>query len=437
MKYTSGFLAAALLLFSFESRANVCGTDYQNFNATTNGLGFITVHSSETLQPCVMNFGVFLNYAANSLTYSKTLNANLVSGQKQKDRTLASDLVFGLGLTDRWDFGFSLPGVLASSVEDNYNVAGFENIGVTEFKINTKYKLLGNENGGVAAILSVNKNLVDNNPYTGSNPGLTINYELAADRAFNETWSGALNVGYRQRNKGTQLAGVPFVPLGNQWIYSGALGYNMPSAKSKIVAEVYGSTSAEPSNLDTDRALSSSEFTLGNKYSFSKNATFSFGAGSQIDRSLGGPDWRVFAGFTWTTDSFCPPPAAPVAAPPPAEQKPEVYVIDTKVLFANNSDKLDLVDVTELDKVLQQIKDKKYGRIVVEGHTDSYGSKDYNMDLSVRRANRIMRYMVNKFDFDKSKISIVGNGEDKPVADNKDREKRPLNRRAEIKVWAP
>ncbi len=436
MKYAAKVLTVAVLLFSMRSMANVCGSDYQNFNPTTNGLGFLTVHSSETLKPCVMNFGVYLNYAANSLTYSKTLNANLVSGQKQKDRTLGSDLTFGLGITENWDFGFSLPGVLSSKVENDYNVAAFENLGITEFKLNTKYKFLGDENGGVAAVLSINKNLVDENPYTGSNPGLTFNYELVADKVLNETWSIAGNVGYRQRNKGQQLAGVPFVPLDNQWIYSAAAGYNLPSYNSKLVAEIYGSKTATPFDLDTDRALSSLEALVGNKYSYSKNATINFGAGKQLDLSLGGADWRVFAGLTWTTDSICAPP--PVAVAPPAtveEKKPEVYRVDTKVLFANDSDKLDLVNTSELDAVLKQIIDKKYGRIVVEGNTDSYGTKEYNMDLSVRRANRIMRYMVSKFEFDKSKITIIGNGEEKPVADNKNREKRPLNRNVEIKVW--
>jgi hypothetical protein len=54
------------------SKANVCGTDYQTFNPTTSGLDFVTVHSSETLQPCYINFGSFLNYSVNTLTYTRS-----------------------------------------------------------------------------------------------------------------------------------------------------------------------------------------------------------------------------------------------------------------------------------------------------------------------------------------------------------------------------
>lgn len=91
-------MVLALWLVTPAAQANVCGTDYQNFNPTTGGLDFVTVQSSETLSPCVINMGMFLNYAANSLTYSKTLNTGYYAGQKRKDRTLAADLSAGMGL---------------------------------------------------------------------------------------------------------------------------------------------------------------------------------------------------------------------------------------------------------------------------------------------------------------------------------------------------
>ena len=49
------------------------------------------------------------NYAANSLTYSSTLNSNFPAGQKRNDRTLGMDLSLGTGLTSRWDVGVNVP----------------------------------------------------------------------------------------------------------------------------------------------------------------------------------------------------------------------------------------------------------------------------------------------------------------------------------------
>lgn len=47
------------------------------------------------------------------------------------------------------------------------------------------------------AVLSVNKNLIKNNPFTGDNAGLTWNYELVADTTLNSKWAVGLNLGYR------------------------------------------------------------------------------------------------------------------------------------------------------------------------------------------------------------------------------------------------
>ncbi|MFY7929368.1 MAG: hypothetical protein ACOVS5_10910, partial [Oligoflexus sp.] len=43
------------------ARANITGSDLQNFNATTNGLDFVTVQSSETLGLGIFNLGFFSN----------------------------------------------------------------------------------------------------------------------------------------------------------------------------------------------------------------------------------------------------------------------------------------------------------------------------------------------------------------------------------------
>ena len=55
------FFALIICFQSFSLFANVTGSDAQNFNPTTNGLDFVTVQSSSTLEPGVFNFGVFLN----------------------------------------------------------------------------------------------------------------------------------------------------------------------------------------------------------------------------------------------------------------------------------------------------------------------------------------------------------------------------------------
>ena len=104
---------ASLVLFSFcfvnNSDANVVGVDTQNFNPITDGLDYVTVHSSKTLEPGILNFGFFLNYAVNSLPNYE--NVSNQSRSKIVDTLLSSDLNFGYGLSSFWDIGFSLPQV--------------------------------------------------------------------------------------------------------------------------------------------------------------------------------------------------------------------------------------------------------------------------------------------------------------------------------------
>src|SRR5690606_20770787 len=88
-------------LFHSQAFANVVGADTQNFNPTTSGLDFVTVHSSETLQPGILNFGLFFNYAVNSLpNYVKQGTQERFSFS---DTLLSSDFNFGLGLAQNWD----------------------------------------------------------------------------------------------------------------------------------------------------------------------------------------------------------------------------------------------------------------------------------------------------------------------------------------------
>jgi outer membrane protein OmpA-like peptidoglycan-associated protein len=69
--------------------------------------------------------------------------------------------------------------------------------------------------------------------------------------------------------------------------------------------------------------------------------------------------------------------------------------------------------------------------LTVEGHTDSQGSKSYNMDLSQRRADAVRRYLIQR-DYQGDRIKARGLGEGQPVADNGSAEGRANNRRVEI-----
>jgi outer membrane protein OmpA-like peptidoglycan-associated protein len=71
--------------------------------------------------------------------------------------------------------------------------------------------------------------------------------------------------------------------------------------------------------------------------------------------------------------------------------------------------------------------------VAVEGHTDSVGSREYNMGLSLRRAESVLEFMVDQ-GVPRSRLTAVGMGPDRPIASNDTDEGRSHNRRVEIVI---
>lgn len=88
-----------------------------------------------------------------------------------------------------------------------------------------------------------------------------------------------------------------------------------------------------------------------------------------------------------------------------------------------------------LDSAAEVIKkyEKQINRIVIEGHTDSIGSREYNLTLSHGRAKAIYEYLISK-GVTESKLAFQGYGEDKPVVKEIDEATRQQNRRVEFVV---
>lgn len=70
--------------------------------------------------------------------------------------------------------------------------------------------------------------------------------------------------------------------------------------------------------------------------------------------------------------------------------------------------------------------------VVVSGHTDDRGSKEFNTTLSQKRAVNVKRYLTKKLKISENRIKANWFGESQPVSKN-----RSLNRRVEITVYQP
>ena len=88
---------------------------------------------------------------------------------------------------------------------------------------------------------------------------------------------------------------------------------------------------------------------------------------------------------------------------------------------------------SSLDHAVDIIKNNPDLKIEVQGHTDSSGGADYNMELSILRAREVMKYFVNQGLSDQN-INAVGYGHTKPVATNETPEGRAQNRRVQLMI---
>lgn len=90
----------------------------------------------------------------------------------------------------------------------------------------------------------------------------------------------------------------------------------------------------------------------------------------------------------------------------------------------------------QLDQMVQNMSSMKHYIVEVEGFTDKTGPIDYNLELSRKRANAVVRYLTVDHNIPLRRIHVLGVGEEKPVNEGRTRAARQENRRVEVKVYA-
>lgn len=89
-------------------------------------------------------------------------------------------------------------------------------------------------------------------------------------------------------------------------------------------------------------------------------------------------------------------------------------------------------NLNDLSTVLAKYEDTD---ILIEGHTDSSGSEQYNQSLSEKRASSVKRKLIQN-GIVASRMTAVGYGESQPLEDNSTEAGRQANRRVEIAIYA-
>ena len=100
--------------------------------------------------------------------------------------------------------------------------------------------------------------------------------------------------------------------------------------------------------------------------------------------------------------------------------------------FDSGSARLSNIAKAKLDEVALKLKQDTELRAHVEGHSDTTGTQTINDPLSMKRAESVKTYLVDRHDIDPSRITIEGKGSSEPLASNDTADGRAENRRAVI-----
>ncbi len=165
--------------------------------------------------------------------------------------------------------------------------------------------------------------------------------------------------------------------------------------------------------------------------------------------SASSPDEKVFISLFITYDYPTPKVILAVMEPKPMEiglVKAEIITAETmeaqiketgKVAIYSiyfDFDKADIKPESRptIEEIAKLLKNNPNLKLYVVGHTDNVGTLEYNMKLSERRAQAVVKELVEKYGISKDRLKAFGVGPLSPVNTNETEEGRALNRRVEL-----
>ena len=123
-------------------------------------------------------------------------------------------------------------------------------------------------------------------------------------------------------------------------------------------------------------------------------------------------------------------PSAP-SGPKPGTQMDLTINVGDRVLFAFDSSALSAESRTTIERWAAWLKTYPANRVVVEGHTDERGTREYNLALGERRADAARDYLVS-LGVDTNRVKIVSFGKERPAVPGSNDRAWAQNRRGAL-----
>jgi len=246
--------------------------------------------------------------------------------------------------------------------------------------------------------------------------------------------------------KGFNFDAVLNLPFTEKFSAFGRVGVTNAEAKDSF----QGTGAVVVLDPNPRERATNAKFGAGLQYDFTK----SFGMRAEVERyrindAVGnkGDIDLVSLGMLFRFGRKAPAPVAYTPAPEPTVYAPEPYIAPIPVVvappavrtqryctildltFEINRGKIEREDMEQLAVVGTFLTKYPGTTAVIEGHTDNIGTEEHNMRLSQERAESVVSYLVETVHVDRSRLSAVGYGWTRPIADNATEEGKRQNRR--------
>jgi len=239
--------------------------------------------------------------------------------------------------------------------------------------------------------------------------------------------------------KGVNLDLVGFLPLTEQFSAFGRVGVNYAQAKDNFTAT--GAVAA-PTNANPSKSAANYKAGMGLQYDFTDAVGMRLEAERYRINDAVGRNGDVNMYSLGLVYRFREKKSAPVAAMAPVAvaEPARVVIVPVKVKTQEYCSILDIQFEIKNDDIQREDKEKlavlgafmkKYPdtTAVIEGFTDDVGALDYNQKLSQRRAQSVVSYLMDEHHISSTRLTAIGYGETRPIADNSTRAGHQANRR--------
>lgn len=238
--------------------------------------------------------------------------------------------------------------------------------------------------------------------------------------------------------RGVNLDLVALLPITERWSGFARVGANHAKAKSAFSGS--GAVNVPPSRRENEERSMNAKFGLGMQYLISPAWAVRLEAERyRIDDSVAndgdidllslGLVYRFFGGRTALAPAAVVAAATPKPRTAPAAATTEEYCSILDIQFEINADEIQREEQEKLAVLGTFLKKYPDTTAVIEGHTDNVGSPAQNRQLSQRRAESVVRYLVKTFGIAPSRLEAVGYGDTRPLASNTTQEGMRRNRR--------